>query len=183
MILYVSVLISLLLTACAADPEQASPAATEEQATSTSPSAAATFPTQTETPQPADSPGKDQTSPPQANDLNLQFANVTAVEFRQLSGGDYRFDVTLYHDDDGEAPQFADARQELDLEGRVLGERELLHSHGTQPFTRSETINIPEGIQVVLIRGHDMNHGYGGQGMQVDLETGETTPVQIEAGK
>ncbi|MGD8634637.1 MAG: hypothetical protein PVF85_13770, partial [Anaerolineales bacterium] len=49
------------------------------------------------------------------------------------------------------------------------------HSHGTQPFTRSATIEIPEGVTKVLVRGHDMQHGHGGQSMEVNLVNGETS--------
>jgi hypothetical protein len=108
----------------------------------------------------------------------LRFANVTQVEFEHISDLDYRFSVTLFHDDDGEAPAFADAWLVEDLQGNVLGRRELLHSHGTQPFTRSHTISIPEAVNTVLVKGHDMIHGFGGQAMQVNLATGETTAVQ-----
>lgn len=116
---------------------------------------------------------------PSTAPLDLRFANVTRVEFTRLDEGSYRFDVTLYHDDDGEAPNFADAWQVLDLDGNLLGIRELLHSHGTQPFTRSATIEVPEGVSLVLVRGHDMVHGFGGQGMLVDLETGSNSPLEI----
>jgi hypothetical protein len=53
----------------------------------------------------------------------------------------------------------------------------LLHSHGNQPFTRSESITIPEDVEIVIVRGHDMKHGYGGQAMRVDLGTGEIEVV------
>lgn len=121
------------------------------------------------------------TLPTQATDtspgLDLRYANVLAVEFEQLDDGRYRFHVTLQHDDDGEAPQYADAWQIEDLEGSVLGVRELLHSHGNQPFTRSHTIEIPQDVEVVIVRGHDQKHGYGGQIMRADLRSGETAPL------
>ncbi len=109
--------------------------------------------------------------------LHLQEANVLAVAFEPLGEGRYRFDVTLIHDDDGEAPDFADWWQVEDLQGNLLGRRVLVHEHGTQPFTRSETIEIPAGIETVIVRGHDMRHGCGGQAMQVDLSTGGTIPL------
>ncbi|MDF1499045.1 MAG: hypothetical protein P1P76_01030 [Anaerolineales bacterium] len=106
-------------------------------------------------------------------DLDLREANVLDVQYDDLGEGRYRFDVTLLHDDQGEAPSFADSWQVWDLQGNLLGERVLAHSHGTQPFTRSATIEIPEGVSTVLVRGHDMEHGHGGQSMRVDLESGE----------
>lgn len=116
---------------------------------------------------------------PALAELDLRYANVTQVTFERLAEGEYRFAVTLYHDDDGEAPNSANAWQVEDLQGNLLGRRELLHSHGTQPFTRSHTITIPAGVELVLVRGHDMTHGFGGQGMKVDLNSGQTTPVDL----
>jgi hypothetical protein len=98
---------------------------------------------------------------------------VLEVKAEKVEGNDYRIDVTLVHDDEGEAPQFADWWQVEDLDGNLLGKRILTHGHGTQPFTRSQSITIPDSIRIVVIRGHDMQHGFGGQVVQLDLETGE----------
>ena len=105
--------------------------------------------------------------------LDLREANVIAVTYEVISPGEVRFDVTLIHDDDAEAPSFADRWFVEDLEGNVLGERILAHSHGTRAFTRSATIHIPTKINIVIVRGHDQLHGLGGQSMRVDLGTGE----------
>ncbi len=105
--------------------------------------------------------------------LDLQEANVLDVRFVKLDEYKVRFDVTLLHDDDGESPSFADRWQVEDLDGAVLGERILAHSHGTIPFTRSATILIPEAIDLVIVRGHDMEHGFGGQAALVNMTTGE----------
>ena len=110
---------------------------------------------------------------PTPSDLDLQEANVLDVRFIKLDDYKVRFDVTLLHDDDGESPSFADSWQVEDLDGNVLGERILAHSHGTIPFTRSATILIPEGIDLVIVRGHDMEHGFGGQAALVNMTTGE----------
>ena len=106
-------------------------------------------------------------------DLDLQEANVLDVRFEKLDEYMYRFDVTLLHDDDGESPSFADSWQVEDHDGTVLGERILAHSHGTTPFIRSATILIPEDIDLVIVRGHDMEHGFGGQSALVTMTTGE----------
>ncbi|SCX78064.1 hypothetical protein [Thiohalorhabdus denitrificans] len=105
-----------------------------------------------------------------AGDLDLQEANVAEVAVAE-TGGAYRFDVTLYHDDDGESG-YANWWQVETLEGERLGRRELLHAHGTRPFTRSDTIEGPEEHTHVVVRGHDQEHGYGGQAAVVELETG-----------
>jgi hypothetical protein len=110
-------------------------------------------------------------------DLDLREANVVAVEFEDLGDGRYRFDVTLLHDDDGEAPAYADWWQVNTEDGSELGRRVLTHAHSTAPFTRSHVLEIPDEITIVIIRGHDMQHGYGGQAMQVNLETGQVEAV------
>ena len=105
--------------------------------------------------------------------LDLRYAHVLDVTRESLGSSQVRFDVTLVHDDDGESPQYADWWQVEDLSGNTLGVRVLTHSHGTQPFTRSTSIEIPPGVETVIIRGHDMLHGFGGQVVQLDLKTGE----------
>jgi hypothetical protein len=111
-----------------------------------------------------------------SDDLDLREANVVGVEFER-SGGSYRFSVTLYHDDDGE-DGYADWWQVETLGGDQLGRRELLHAHSTAPFTRSEMLSVPQGTSYVVVRGHDQTHGYGGQAMVVDLQTGGTEAVR-----
>ena len=109
------------------------------------------------------------------DELDLREANVTAVSVEASGDGTYRFDVTLYHDDDGEEA-YANWWQVESLDGTKLGRRTLLHAHSTAPFTRSETIEIPDDTGCVVVRGHDQTHGYGGQAMLVTLDTGATRP-------
>jgi hypothetical protein len=112
---------------------------------------------------------------PRTGDLDLREANVVGVEFER-SGDAYRFSVTLYHDDDGE-DGYANWWQVETLDGTRLGRRDLLHAHSTAPFTRSETVSVPADTGDVVVRGHDQTHGYGGQAVVVDLETGTTHVV------
>jgi len=104
--------------------------------------------------------------------LNLQEANVVDVAFEERAG-EYPFDVTLHHDDDGE-DGYANWWQVERLDGTRLGRRELHHAHSRQPFTRSETVAVPDGVDCVVVRGHDQTHGYGGQAVLVNLGSGET---------
>jgi len=102
-------------------------------------------------------------------ELDLREANVTDVSFDEAGDGRYRFDVTLYHDDDGE-DEYANWWQVESLGGERLGRRDLTHAHGTREFTRSDTIETGEETCVV-VRGHDQTHGYGGRAVVVNLET------------
>ncbi len=113
----------------------------------------------------------------QEENLDLREANIVDVEFEKQNENTYEFHVTLYHDDDGEEG-YADWWQVETLDGEMLGRRDLTHSHGTQPFMRSKSIIIPEGVRYVVVRGHDQTHGYGGQAVVVNLEMSEVEKVQ-----
>lgn len=101
-------------------------------------------------------------------EVDLTEANVTNTTFTKLSGQEYSFSVTLYHDDDDE-DGYADAWQVEELNGNILGTRILTHAHGTVEFTRSHTISVPDKVDTVVIRGHDQIHGLGGQVMILSL--------------
>lgn len=160
------------LAACA--PDTTPPAAPNNQPTMTGVPTLTASATPTRTIEPLPSPSQ--------SNLDLQEANVVAVEFEDLGSGQYRFNVTLLHDDDGEAPSYADWWQVNSQDGQELGRRVLTHAHSTAPFTRSQVIEIPNGVTIVIVRGHDMLHGYGGQTMRVNLETGETVAV-VDSGQ
>ena len=87
---------------------------------------------------------------------------VEHVEARQSGDGRWRFDVTVRHADAG-WDHYADKWEVVAPDGSVLGERVLLHPHDDeQPFTRSQSgIVIPEGMDHVMIRAHDSEHGWG----------------------
>ena len=123
-----------------------------------------------------DGASSDDTTTTAAGNLDLREANVTGVTVESTGGRSFRFDVTLLHDDEGE-DGYANWWQVERLDGTQLGRRELLHPHGTQEFTRSETVEIPEGVDCVVVRGHDQTHGYGGRAMLVDLQAGTDTAV------
>ena len=111
-----------------------------------------------------------ESEPPAADGLDLREANAVGVAFEATDGG-YAFGVTLHHDDDGEEG-YADWWQLERLDGTRLGRRELLHAHSEQPFTRSETVAVPDDIARVVVRGHDQTHGYGGVAAVVAVDDG-----------
>jgi hypothetical protein len=131
-----------------------------------------TTPTATSVPDGA-TPGTGATPTPTATGggMDLREANVTGVAVARESGRTFRFDVTLYHDDDGE-DGYANWWQVETRDGERLGRRELLHAHGTREFTRSESTEVPGRVDCVVVRGHDQDHGYGGRAALVALPTG-----------
>lgn len=91
-------------------------------------------------------------------------ADVLKVEIREGAAGYYDFDVTLRHGDTG-WDHYANRWEVLDAKGEVLATRVLYHPHvDEQPFTRSLSgVAIPPGLTWVRVRGHDLEHGYGGR--------------------
>ena len=122
-----------------------------------------------------------ETDSPTESALDLREANVVDVAV-EADGGRYTFDVSLHHDDDGE-DGYANWWQVERLDGTRLGRRELLHAHSRQPFTRSETVEIPSEVTCVAVRGHDRTHGYGGRMMLVNVESGATQAVEQGADR
>ena len=98
-------------------------------------------------------------------------ADVVGVKAQREAAVTWRFDVSVRHADEG-WDHYADKWVVEGPDGAVYGERVLLHPHETeQPFTRSQTgIEIPDDIATVTVRAHDSVHGFGGAGMDVDLD-------------
>ncbi|MFK5925101.1 MAG: hypothetical protein QM483_00595 [Desulfuromusa sp.] len=96
-------------------------------------------------------------------------ADVLKVKV-QRSGSSYTFNVTVAHNDEG-WQHYADKWDIVDPDGQVVATRVLYHPHvNEQPFTRSLSgVAIDAGITSVIVRAHDLVHGYGGKKMMVDL--------------
>lgn len=98
---------------------------------------------------------------------------VEVVKTRfEKHGSTWTVDTTLRHQDTG-WDHYADSWRVVDQNGKVLGERVLLHPHeNEQPFTRSESgIKIPETTTVVYVEAHDKVHGWSRQRVRVDLQS------------
>ena len=69
------------------------------------------------------------------------------------------------------AARYADAWRIVGPDGAVYGTRELAHDHAAeQPFTRSlQAVEIPEGVDVVVIEGRDQANGWGGGTFELTL--------------
>lgn len=96
-------------------------------------------------------------------------ADVVRVEVDK-SGSSYSFDVTVQHSDEG-WQHYADKWDIVGPDGKILATRVLHHPHvSEQPFTRSLSgVEIGTDISSVIVRAHDLVHGYGGQEMTVEL--------------
>ncbi len=108
--------------------------------------------------------------------LDLREANVVDVSVTRENGR-ATFEVALHHDDEGEGG-YANWWQVESLDGERLGRRDLTHPHAEQPFTRSETVDVPADTSCVVVRGHDQTHGYGGQTMLVAIDSGAVQQVR-----
>ena len=97
-------------------------------------------------------------------------ADVVDIRVRAEGEGRWRFDVSVEHADAG-WDHYADRWEVLDLDGRILGTRVLLHPHDNeQPFTRSlGGVEIPAGVTKVRLRAHDSVHGFGGVEAEIEL--------------
>ena len=89
---------------------------------------------------------------------------MIAAKVRRAGRDTFDFDVTVGSVDRG-AAHWADAIEVLAPDGRLLGRRELLHSHeDEQPFTRDVYgVRIPSGVETVVIRAHHKAKGYDGE--------------------
>jgi len=123
-----------------------------------------------------------------SDELSLADANVTFV--RAVSDGDnsWTFHVTVEHPDTGNS-DYADGWDIITPENEVLKAdpndsftRLLAHPHvNEQPFTRSQSgITIPDGVNGVFVRAHDLVHGWGGEMVFVDFtqESGQNFVIE-----
>ena len=87
------------------------------------------------------------------------------------SGDGWRVSVTLRHGDTG-WDDYADGWRVL-LDGEVLGTRVLMHPHvDEQPFTRSDTVTIPDGAEAVEIEASTNVGGWEGERFVLELPDG-----------
>jgi hypothetical protein len=90
----------------------------------------------------------------------------TQFEYRT---GSWHVRTTLRHGDTG-WDHYADAWRVVTEQGEDLGTRTLFHPHEQeQPFTRSHTVDIPRGTNIVYVEAHDKVHGWSKQRVKVDL--------------
>ena len=94
----------------------------------------------------------------------------------------WTFHVTVEHPDTG-WDDYVNGWDVVTPDGIVLKAKQsepftrlLLHPHeNEQPFTRSQSgISVPDGVNQLIVRAHDIVTGYGGKEIIIDLleETG-----------
>lgn len=86
--------------------------------------------------------------------------------------GEHVFDVALTISSPYDSPErYADGWKVETLDGRLLGEKRLLHDHADeQPFTRVlEDVKIGPEINRIVIQAHDSQNGYGGPKLKIML--------------
>jgi hypothetical protein len=99
-----------------------------------------------------------------------RYPDVQAVKVR--AGGPDRFDFDVTISSPYDTPQrYADAFRAMSKDGRVFGERVLLHDHANeQPFTRDlYGVTIPAEVHRVVVQARDLKYGYGGKTVEVAL--------------
>lgn len=101
--------------------------------------------------------------------LQANEVDVVKVTVAHIEGRNFRINTTLKHADTG-WDHFANKWVVMDKMGNLLGSRILAHPHvNEQPFTRSLTVTIPEGINEVTIVAFDSVHDDGGLTLTVKL--------------
>ena len=104
--------------------------------------------------------------------VSANAGDVTIVDAQatKSGGNEYRFSVTLEHEDK-DWHHYADEWRVLLEDGTVLGVRKLHHPHvNEQPFTRSlGGVNVPEGTEKVFIDARDSVHGRSGKLFEISL--------------
>ncbi|MEM9966837.1 MAG: hypothetical protein AAF755_01915 [Pseudomonadota bacterium] len=97
---------------------------------------------------------------------------VRDVTMRE-TGGQWTFDVTLFHVDTG-WDDYANAWRIVDDRGNVIGQRNLAHPHvNEQPFTRSLSgVRIASDVKRVGIQARDSVGGWSQKVHMFDLMSG-----------
>lgn len=99
-----------------------------------------------------------------------KYPDVVDAKVTPRGGNRFDFDVTVSSPYDT-PKRYADAFRVIGPQGKVYGERKLLHDHaGEQPFTRDlHGVEIPASVRTVTIEARDKMYGYGGRTLDIEL--------------
>lgn len=112
---------------------------------------------------------------------DLQYSQVEFVQLTENSLGNWKFNVTIRHDDSG-WDHYADLWVVVNPQtDEVLGSRTLAHPHvGEQPFTRTLSgVIINKEIRYLEVKSKCTLHGYQGKAVLVDLTQKEGTSYKV----
>jgi hypothetical protein len=99
-----------------------------------------------------------------------RFPDVVDAELSAT--GDRRYEIAVTISSPYDSPErYADGWRVSGRDGRVLAEHDLAHHHANeQPFTRTRgPFEIPDDVNEVTVEGRDLEHGYGGQTVTIDV--------------
>lgn len=94
------------------------------------------------------------------------------VDARLSATGDGHYEIVVTISSPYDSPErYADGWRVLDPQGEVLAEHDLAHDHADeQPFTRTRgPFTIPEHVTDIIVEGRDLEHGYGGETVTIDV--------------
>ncbi len=102
---------------------------------------------------------------------NPYHANIAGVDYSTDDGETFTFWVTIYSEDDtgNSTPERWEAWDEDDT---VIISHEIVDpvEEDDAPRIHSEAVyDVPEGVDVLVFRGYDSEHGYGGATVTVDF--------------
>ena len=96
-------------------------------------------------------------------------ADVLDATAEPLGDGRFRVSATVRHADEG-WDHYANAFEVLAPDGTPLETRTLHHPHvEKQPFTRSVTVTVPDGVTALIVRAVDSVHERGGAETTIEL--------------
>lgn len=116
------------------------------------------------------------------NTTQADQVKILLADFRNTGANHWTVSVSLKHADSG-WDHYADRWRLVDAEGRILGERVLLHPHiDEQPFSRSlSDVLIPINIKLIYIEAHDKVHGWSPQKLQADMGKARNGQLKLSA--
>ena len=109
-------------------------------------------------------------SPTSAGTADAEQRYPDILEATLLPRSATTFDVEVTISSPYDTPQrYADGWRVLPQDGVELGSHTVLHDHANeQPFTRRQSdLTSPNGVDVVVVEGRDLVHGYGGGTVEV----------------
>jgi len=115
-------------------------------------------------------PGDGSAGPEASGEITQRFPDVLGAEVTATGDDEYEIAVTISSPYDTQE-RYADGWRVLTPDGEVLAEHDLAHHHANeQPFTRTRgPFAIPEGVEEVIVEGRDLEHGYGGETITVEV--------------